>query len=98
MKYPWKVLLPQWKRGMSLQGRAARLILHFDNRRFFLKRLTGKEKRVGGYDLMWNDGPVYREDISLETFGGSSCTANTHLGNPALLGIVKWGMDGEEAR
>ncbi|XP_075898449.1 putative tubulin polyglutamylase TTLL9 isoform X2 [Nelusetta ayraudi] len=43
-------------------------------------RLTGKEKRVGGYDLMWNDGPVYREDISLETFGGSNCTANTHLG------------------
>lgn len=36
---------------------------------------------MGGYDLMWNDGPVYREDVSLETFGGSSCTANTHLGN-----------------
>lgn len=36
---------------------------------------------MGGYDLMWNDGPVYREDVSLETIGGSSCTANTHLGN-----------------
>lgn len=37
---------------------------------------------MGGYDLMWNDGPVYREDVSLEMFGGSGFTANTHLGNP----------------
>ncbi|XP_032375624.1 putative tubulin polyglutamylase TTLL9 isoform X2 [Etheostoma spectabile] len=43
-------------------------------------RLTGKEKRVGGYDLMWNDGPVYREDVNVETFGSSCFTANTHLG------------------
>lgn len=64
------------------QVRAATFMLHFTHQGFFfLKRLTGKEKRVGGYDLMWNDGPVYREDVSLETFGGSSCTANTHLGN-----------------
>ncbi|XP_031701561.1 putative tubulin polyglutamylase TTLL9 isoform X2 [Anarrhichthys ocellatus] len=43
-------------------------------------RLTGKEKRVGGYDLMWNDGPVFREDVNVETFGSSCFTANTHLG------------------
>ncbi|KAK9515483.1 hypothetical protein VZT92_026128 [Zoarces viviparus] len=43
-------------------------------------RLTGKEKRVGGYDLMWNDGPVFREDVNLETSGSSCFTANTHLG------------------
>ncbi|XP_019907512.2 probable tubulin polyglutamylase TTLL9 isoform X2 [Esox lucius] len=42
-------------------------------------RLIGKEKRVGGYDLMWNDGPVYR-DVDLETLGSSCLSANTHLG------------------
>ncbi|KAM9342504.1 putative tubulin polyglutamylase TTLL9 [Pholidichthys leucotaenia] len=43
-------------------------------------RLTGKEKRVGGYDLMWNDGPVYKEDVNPQTFGSSCLKANTHLG------------------
>ncbi|XP_056455926.1 probable tubulin polyglutamylase TTLL9 isoform X2 [Gadus chalcogrammus] len=43
-------------------------------------RLTGREKRVGGYDLMWNDGPVYREDAGPETLSSSCFTANTHLG------------------
>lgn len=43
---------------------------------------------MGGYDLMWNDGPVYREDANLQTFGSSGFTANTHLGrlNVLLLG------------
>ena len=44
------------------------------------RRLTGREKRVGGYDLMWNDGPVFREDAGPETLSSSCFTANTHLG------------------
>lgn len=30
---------------------------------------------------MWNDGPVYREDASLEALGITYQIANTHLGD-----------------
>ncbi|XP_028308961.1 putative tubulin polyglutamylase TTLL9 isoform X1 [Gouania willdenowi] len=43
-------------------------------------RLTGKEKRVGGYDLMWDDGPVFQEDVGPQTFGSSCLNTNTNLG------------------
>lgn len=43
--------------------------------------LTGREKQVGGFDLMWNDGPVYKDDVSLEALGSNYSIANTHLGN-----------------
>lgn len=45
-------------------------------------RLTGKEKRVGGFDLIWDDGPVSADDGSAECSVNSiSTTANSFLGN-----------------
>ncbi|XP_056403750.1 probable tubulin polyglutamylase TTLL9 isoform X2 [Hyla sarda] len=43
-------------------------------------RLTGKEKRVGGFDLMWNDGFVSRDDGQLDSINNGNFIANTHLG------------------
>ncbi|XP_069863120.1 probable tubulin polyglutamylase TTLL9 isoform X2 [Dipodomys merriami] len=43
-------------------------------------RLTGREKRVGGFDLMWNDGPVSREEGTPDLSGIGTFVTNTHLG------------------
>ncbi|XP_053782893.1 probable tubulin polyglutamylase TTLL9 isoform X2 [Desmodus rotundus] len=43
-------------------------------------RLTGREKRVGGFDLMWNDGPVSREEGAPDLSDMGNFATNTHLG------------------
>ncbi|KAL5021947.1 hypothetical protein ScPMuIL_001102 [Solemya velum] len=45
-------------------------------------RLTGKEKRVGGWDLLWDDGPVLADDGNMECTmnGTSAAVTNSFLG------------------
>jgi len=44
-------------------------------------RMTGHEKRVGGFDLMWNDGPVMADDFCINELSGTGAfTSNTFLG------------------
>jgi len=35
----------------------------------FEKQLTGKEMRIGGFDLMWDDGPIYTPCINANSCG-----------------------------
>ena len=43
-------------------------------------RLNGKEKRVGGFDLIYNDAPVYVDETPLESFNLNSLRLNSFLG------------------
>eukprot|EP00795_Rhopilema_esculentum_P001587 gene1587-16040_t len=44
-------------------------------------RLTGREKRIGGFDLIWNDGPVTVDDI-----GAGDCTPTSSFASNSFLG------------
>ena len=43
-------------------------------------RLTGSEKRVGGFDLLWNDGPVSSDELALYCGQPLACSTNSFLG------------------
>ena len=43
-------------------------------------RLSGSEKRVGGFDLIWNDGPVASDKLALHFGQPLSYSTNSFLG------------------
>ncbi|XP_055892570.1 probable tubulin polyglutamylase TTLL9 [Biomphalaria glabrata] len=43
-------------------------------------RLTGKEKRIGGWDLLWDDGPVFIDAMEQDAGLPSILTPNSFLG------------------
>lgn len=47
---------------------------------FIFCRLLGKEKRIGGFDLIWDDGPVFADEGGFES-STSLTPLNSFLGN-----------------
>ena len=52
-------------------------------------KLTGREIRVGGFDLLWNEGPVHRPDIKLYFQTLPSFPTNSFLGCEHNLRSIK---------
>ena len=50
------------------------------NRSTYYNRLTGKEKQVGGFDLIWDDGPVMVDEGGLDCLTSTSYSTNSFLG------------------
>jgi tubulin polyglutamylase TTLL9 len=48
-------------------------------REFVEIRLLGKEKRIGGFDLIWDDGPVFADEGGFES-STSLTPLNSFLG------------------
>lgn len=42
---------------------------------------------MGGFDLMWNDGPVSQEEGAADLSGTGSSMTNTHLGMSCQAGV-----------
>ncbi len=52
-------------------------------------RLTGCEKRVGGFDLFWDDGPVYPDDVAFDYKSAMPMPLNTFLGKSSnCMGLI----------
>ena len=43
-------------------------------------RLSGSEKRIGGFDLLWNDGPVASDELALHCGQPPTYSTNSFLG------------------
>ncbi|XP_074659162.1 putative tubulin polyglutamylase TTLL9 [Tubulanus polymorphus] len=43
-------------------------------------RLTGKERRVGGFDMIWDDGPVMFNEGGIDTLSNPAFLTNSFLG------------------
>ena len=43
-------------------------------------KMSGTEKRVGGFDLLWNDGPVASDELGVHCGQPLGCSSNSFLG------------------
>lgn len=54
-------------------------------------RLTGKEKKVGLFDLMWDDGPVFLDEGGMEDVVSlQTASTNANLGENCILSYLRY--------